>query len=668
MKILSPAGNFECLKMAVINGADEVYLGINNFNARNNIDGFTLENLEEAVNYAHVFDVKINLAINILFTDDELQEALNTVVKAYNLGVDSFIIQDLALAKLLHDNYPFIDIHASTQMGIHNLEGVKYIEQFGFSRVVLARETPLDEIKRIRDNTNIEIEYFAHGALCVCFSGNCYLSSYLLNASGNRGRCKQLCRLPYTLLKNNKPLKNGYLLSAKDFNMLDKLNDLKAAGVDILKIEGRARRPYYVAAATKEYYNALNNKPTSQENLKLAFNRGFTPGYFCGNNNIISNNQNHIGVYVGKVEKVNNGKKFNEIYFSSSIPLSKKSSFKIFSNEEEKTTISAFDLTLVSKNKYKLTTTQKLSVNDKIHLIVDAQKEQNCLSETKKKDVNISIFLEENKPIKANVVLNNQTFNILGDTLEKANKQPLSKEELISNFAKSDIFNTNLKIEKLDNVFITKQLLNEFRRNVFNKIFNELTLPFKRDIKAIKINIPNNINKFKDFQIIENPNEKLTANNIIYSPGEYCLEDIKNFQYLCKKQNKAIFLDTPNFALKKDIEILNNIIEKTQISIVANNYYALNFQTNIIIGAGLNVYNKLSASILNKPVITAESEISTRIDYPYMTLRHCPLKNHLNANCSNCPYSNEYALKMDNGKVLKLKRKKLSSCTFYLTD
>ena len=145
MKILSPAGNFESLKMAIYNGADEIYLGINHFNARNNIDGFSIETLEQAVDFAHIFGVKVNLAINILFRDDELQDAIDTIVNAYNLGVDSFIIQDIGLASLVHENYPEIEIHASTQMAIHNLEGVKAIEKFGFKRVVLARETPLEE-------------------------------------------------------------------------------------------------------------------------------------------------------------------------------------------------------------------------------------------------------------------------------------------------------------------------------------------------------------------------------------------------------------------------------------------------------------------------------------------------------------------------------------------
>ena len=196
MKILSPAGNFESLKMAVYNGAKEVYLGISNFNARNNIEGFSESDLDDIVFFCHIHGVKVNLTVNILFKNEELQDAVNLVVRSYNKGVDCFIIQDLGLASFLHENYPEIELHASTQMGICNLEGAKYVEKLGFKRVVLARETPLEEIRNIKRNTNLEIEYFVQGALCVCFSGNCYLSSYLCDASGNRGKCKQLCRLP----------------------------------------------------------------------------------------------------------------------------------------------------------------------------------------------------------------------------------------------------------------------------------------------------------------------------------------------------------------------------------------------------------------------------------------------------------------------------------------
>jgi len=665
MKILSPAGNFESLKMAVFNGADEVYLGINDFNARN-IDGFTLETLGEAVDFAHIYDVKVLLAINILFSDEELQSALDVVIEAYNLGVDAFIIQDLALAELISKNYPQIEIHASTQMGIHNLEGVQAIEKFGFKRVVLARETPLEEIKRIKENSNIEIEYFAQGALCVSFSGNCYLSSYLCGASGNRGKCKQLCRLPYTFEKDGKILKKGYLLSAKDFNLIKRLKDLKEAGVDVLKIEGRARRPFYVATATREYYKALHNGIINEENLKLAFNRNYTEGYFNGNGNIISNIQNHIGVFVGKITKVNYGKKFNEVFFSSNRKLFPKSSFKVFFSGEESSVFTAYDLKEISKGQYKTTTTQNFKKGDEVWLIVDAKLEDEILKAKKKIPLEIDIFAKLNENIKAELLLDNKKMEVIGDVCDQAKNQPLTDKDLIDNFNKNEFFDVKLNIRVLDKVFIQKQVLNEFRRKVFQEVVNLKINKYKNNLEKINIKIKKNIKKLDNFQIIEDLNINLTEEKIIYSPEEYSLKNILLFIEKCKNENKKPYLDTPNFALEKDIILLKDIISKTKISIIANNYYALTFDTEIVIGAGLNVYNSLTATIFDKPIITAESNIANKAKFPYMTFRHCPFKNHLNANCSACPYTDGYTYKMDNRKVLTLKRKKLSTCTFYL--
>lgn len=668
MKILSPVGNLESLKMAIFNGADEIYLGINEFNARNNIDGFDLDSLKEAVDFSHIFNVKVCLAVNILFSDDELQSSLDIVVDAYNLGVDAFIVQDLGLAKLISENYPEIELHASTQMGIHNLEGVKFCEKLGFKRVVLARETPLTEIKRIKKNSNIELEYFVQGALCVSFSGNCYLSSYLCDASGNRGRCKQLCRLPYTFEKNGEFIKSGYLLSAKDFNMIDKLNDLKIAGVDVLKIEGRARRPYYVAMATREYYNALHNKPVNRENLQLAFNRNYTAGYFDGNGNIISNLQNHIGINVGKVYKVVSGKRFNEVYITSNRKLSPKSTFKFFSNGKENNTLTAFDLKEITTKKFLLTTTQMVKVGDSVNLIVDELSEKQTLSETKKKEIEISISAKENLPIKATFFVDSKKVEVLGNICQSAKNQPICVEDIENSFKKNSIFTPNIKIENLENVFISKQQLNEFRREVFDTIYNSLTSRFCHNLEKIKIKNHHKVLKFEDFQFVENIDDKFLNKNIVYSPEIYNLENIKLFKQKCEKQNKNAFLDTPNFALSEDIELLSKIIDETKIAIIANNYYALSFETDIVIGGGLNIYNSLSAKFFDKPIITTESEISTKIKFPYMTLRHCPFKTHLNASCQNCPYLEGYTYKMENGKILKIKRKKMSTCTFYLTD
>ena len=346
MELLAPAGDMQSLKMAVYYGANAVYLGIKDFNARNNIQGFSLDNLGQTVDFAHLFGVKVYLALNILFKDNELQSALDVVAEANNIGVDAFIVQDLGLAYLIKTHYPSVELHASTQMAVHNLEGVKVLEKLGFSRVVLARETSKDEIKRISQNSNIEIEFFVQGALCVSFSGNCYMCSHLVNKSGNRGLCQQFCRLPYTFESNNVK-KSGYLLSAKDISMIDNLEDLKQCGVTSLKIEGRARRPFYVAQACQVYRKILDGQKLSNSdinNLNIAFNRGFTPAYFNGNGSIISSIQGNNGLEIGVVKKVKNGSKFNEVFIQSNYDLKGKCGLKFVFNSKEIASIGAVDI------------------------------------------------------------------------------------------------------------------------------------------------------------------------------------------------------------------------------------------------------------------------------------------------------------------------------------
>ena len=666
MKLLAPAGNLESLKTAILNGADEVYLGINNFNARNNIDGFTLENLKEAVDFAHVYGVKVMLAINILFKDEELNEALKIVVDTNNLGVDAFIIQDLGLAVLIKENYPSIILHASTQMGIHNLNSAKWAENFGFKRIVLSRETSLEEIKLIHENTNLEIEYFVQGALCVSFSGNCYLSSYLFDASGNRGKCKQLCRLPYQFFENDKKISDGYLLSAKDFNMINRLKDLEDAGVMSLKIEGRARRPFYVGMATREYRKALDGQKFDEENLKIAFNREYTEGYFNGNSNIISKYNNHIGVEIGKVTKVNVGKNFTEFVFTSNRKLSKKSAVKLFNkNDEEISTISLFDLTEISKGVYKATTTQKVGKDAKVNLISDIDLENQILSYTKKLPVEIEIFAFEGKNIKANIKYQNINFEFVGEICESAKNSPLTEKDFEKCFEKSSIFAPKLKLH-LQSIFLPLKSLNDFRRNIYVKLIVSLTKNTNPILEFKPARINKKFKKFEDFEYVFDIKEKYSAKNIIFSPETYSFELIKNFKEKCEQQNKTPYLDLPNFATDEDISLLKEIIDKTKIKVIANNYYALNLTDDFVCGPMLNVYNSISASFLDKPIVVAESEITKKVPAPFMTLRHCPIKQNTGHDCKTCKYNNNYYFVMQNGKKLKLTRKKLSSCTFYL--
>lgn len=664
MKLLSPAGDFESLKMAIYYGADEVYLGVKDFNARN-IEGFNLESLKQAIDFAHIYGVKVHLTVNILFSDDELQSALNLIVDAYNLGVDAFIIQDIGLASLVHKFFPEIEMHASTQMGIHNLEGAKVAKEIGFKRVVLARETPLSEIKRIKDNLDIEIEYFAHGALCVCFSGNCYLSSKLLGASGNRGKCKQLCRLPFTLLKDNKKLKTGFLLSAKDFNMLGRLKELEDAGVCSIKIEGRARRPFYVAAATSAYRSALDGKSYDEKSLLLAFNRDFTEGYFNGNSNIISKFNNHVGIMVGKIKNVKYGKNFNEFTFSSTEKISKKSVIKLFKDGTEFSTISLFDLQEISPLLYRATTTQKIETGLEVRLISDYEKETQTVSKIRKLDVPLSIKANEGMPIKAKVNYKNINFELEGETCLKAQNQPLSKNEIENCFSKNEFFVPQIIFET-NNAFLTKKQLNDFRRNVYEKLIEKLTEINHKKIQKIELKINKNIKKFNNFQIIDNISNNFNEKNIIFSPEVYSINEINKFKEKCDKENKNAFLLLPNFATEKDIILLEEIISKTKVGAIATNLYALLLKTNLVAGGELNIYNSVSANLLNIPVLSAENNLSTKVEVPFMTLKHCPMKEHFGAKCSACPYADGFKYVMQNGKTFSLKRKKLSSCTFYL--
>ena len=254
IELLSPVGDFECLKAAVQNGADCVYFGANMFSARAFASNFDLSNMEKAISYAKIRGVKTNLTLNTLIKNDEFESAYELAKKAYEFGIDAIIVQDLGLAlKLIHD-FPDLPIHASTQMSVHNLQGVLKLQELGFKRVVLARELSADEIAYICANSNIEIECFIHGALCISYSGQCLMSSMIGGRSGNRGNCAQPCRLFYSLIdQNDKQLDKGHLLSSRDLCGLEYLPFLIKSGVTSFKIEGRMKTPEYVATVTRIY-------------------------------------------------------------------------------------------------------------------------------------------------------------------------------------------------------------------------------------------------------------------------------------------------------------------------------------------------------------------------------------------------------------------------------
>ena len=281
LELLAPAGSMEAVAAAVQNGADAVYLGYGDFNARRNAKNFSEEEFAAAVSYCHLRGAKVYLTLNTLLTDRELPRAAEVAAQASAIGADAVLIQDLGVLRMRRQTAPDLPVHASTQMTLHNLDGVKMAADLGLTRAVLSRELSRDQIEYICQRAPIEIEVFAHGALCMCYSGQCFLSSVIGGRSGNRGLCAQPCRLKYGWMDKA----DAYPLSLKDLSLAGHLRELRRMGVACVKLEGRMKRPEYVAVVTGIYARAIkeDREPTEEEleQLRAAFSRqGFTQGYY----------------------------------------------------------------------------------------------------------------------------------------------------------------------------------------------------------------------------------------------------------------------------------------------------------------------------------------------------------------------------------------------------
>ena len=321
VELLAPAGNMENLKYAVMAGCDAVYLGLKKFGARAFSSNFSDSEFIEAVNYCHLYGVKVYVTLNTIIYDYEVEDFLKTVDFIHKNNADAVLIQDLGMLDLVRKTYPNLEVHASTQMHIHNLDGVKVLEKLGIKRAVLARETSIDTIKYIKENSNIELEVFVHGALCVSYSGECLMSKFIGGRSGNRGECAGACRLSYDVVDDNNNIlnKNKYPISTKDLNTIYYIDKLIESGVASLKIEGRMKSKEYVYMVVKLYRDTIDNyyktgKVIVNEDdllkLKKIFNREYTKGFlFNINNNELINSYrpNHMGVNVGKVLNYKNG-------------------------------------------------------------------------------------------------------------------------------------------------------------------------------------------------------------------------------------------------------------------------------------------------------------------------------------------------------------------------
>ena len=516
IELLSPVGDFECLKAAVQNGADAVYFGSNIFSARAFASNFDNEELEKAINYAKIRGVKTHLTLNTLIKNNEFEQAFNLAKKAYELGIDAIIVQDLGLATDLIKSFPDLDIHASTQMTTTNLETVKKLEKIGFKRIVLSRECSLSEIKNICKNTNAEIEVFAHGALCICYSGQCLFSSMVGGRSGNRGMCAQPCRLPYSLLSDknekSKEYNKGYLLSTRDLCTLDLLPELISAGITSLKIEGRMKSPTYVATVTRIYKKYIDlatrfiKKEISEyiinENDKQAllqvFNRGnFSSGHLKDEPNkklIFKEKPNNLGIYIGKVVKFSPKKGLITCKVENPISIGDSISFE---NEPTKYTISELmekNINIKTAKKFQTVTFGRMKgnikVNDKIYKITDKSLLSNSLEsynkEYKKTSLDCKLKIKNGQKIEVYVksidfmIENSFIYDFIPNTAQNA---PLTIDKVKNQFNKT--LNTcfefsNIKIDLDNNLFIPTSILNDIRRQALAEIEGKILKSFKR--------------------------------------------------------------------------------------------------------------------------------------------------------------------------------------------
>ena len=606
VELLSPVGDFECLKAAVQNGANSVYFGSDTFSARAFATNFSLDELEKAIQYAKIRGVKTHLTLNTLVTDTEFESAMHVAKKAYEYGIDAIIVQDLGLAMALMKAFPDLPIHGSTQMTVHNLNGALELEELGFKRVVLARELSVNEIDYICKNTKIEIETFIHGALCISYSGQCLFSSMLGGRSGNRGKCAGPCRLPFELLENNKTINSGYLLSTRDLCGLEFIPDLINAGVKSFKIEGRMKSPEYVATVTRIYRKyidlALSDKEyiideKDRTELLQVFNRGMSSSGHLSNeanrNLVFKEKPNNMGLFLGKVQKYNNKKgyitiKLNEpISIGDTISLEKENGTYTIS-ELMDTNMKNIKFTEVGqtviigrmKGNIKLgNSIYKMSSKKLNHIAHESYAKEN-----KKVFLNCQISIKEDMPIRilvtsaSNIELyKDLKLDYISEIIPlEAKTKPIDKNTIISQFSKTS--STPYAFKKLDidldyNLFIPKlSTLNDLRRQILDMVEQYAITTMKRNSSIYEKKDTNSANTFHDNPLSNSdiPIKKTKLSlllNILHKSFDYSkIEDVEN-----------VYIPLKYFSMKDYADILHILDNKFNVyiympTIVKSNY------------------------------------------------------------------------------------------------
>jgi len=589
MKIVAPAGNMERFYSAISATADEIYLGLKGFGARRNAENFTVEELKKAIDYAHLRGSRIFLTLNTIMTNREIELLYPTLKDLYNYGLDAIIVQDLGYAEYLHKNFPSIEIHGSTQMTVANYYEINYLKELGFKRIVLPRELSFEEIKEIREHTDMELEVFVSGSLCISFSGNCYMSSFIGGRSGNRGMCAQPCRKEYKTSCGEK----SYFLSPKDqLYGLDEIKKLQEIGVESIKVEGRMKDISYVYE-TVSYFRNLINGIDKEENTHKLFNRGYSKGYFYDNDKTIMNRD----------YSYNMGEKIGEVV-GKSIRL-------------DEDIVSGDGITFVSKNYKNLGGTyinkiayknEKLILNfpeETKYIFRNYNKRLNdeiskkLKSSDKKLEINFDLTAKLNEKLILKIYLKDENGNRIlnleeiSETLtQKAQKRAISEEDIkekLLEIGDSEFTVKNIKIDIDGNIFIPLSELKNLKRNVVEKFREKTLLYFRRDLDS---ELKENNQEYFKLEIEKDEPKDLEIRGIVSNEEQKnFLENIKNEYNI-----KEIYYRTYDIA-KQSILGQHNLDNK-----LASNLYELleNKNSAVMLNWNMNIVNSYTINVLEK--------------------------------------------------------------------
>ncbi|QZY56330.1 DUF3656 domain-containing U32 family peptidase [Crassaminicella profunda] len=642
IELLAPVGSWESLVAAVQSGADAVYLGGKLFSARQYATNFDEEELKKAVNYCHIRDVKVFVTVNTLLSNKELKELGKYIAFLYHIDVDALIVQDLGVAKLVRDLFPDFELHASTQMSVHNFEGVKLLEEMGFKRVVLAREMSKEEIALVKKNTKTDIEVFVHGALCISYSGQCLMSSMIGGRSGNRGRCAQPCRKTYDLVDMSTEKKiahdfGNYLLSPRDLNTLEDINEILDTGVKSLKIEGRMKRPEYVATVVSAYRKAVDQyilskkKPQIDEKtlkeVKQMFNRRFTKGYILGEKgqNLMSfSKPSNRGIKIGKVLEYDQHKRRVKIRLEEN--LSKGDGLEIWAKKGDNPGCIVEYILRKGEKTDRARKGEIVEINFKhvvykdslVYKTSDSELLKKAKETYERKDKNIPIYGQFHGKLDKEIELllwdDKENFvHEKGDIkAEKALKTPTTEERIYGQISK--LGSTPYELKKIDiqvdeGVAIPISAINQLRRTAIEKLSDlrgnyhhrnnidvksfhekiEKWFMFKEKQKEKEMHIHVSVNNLNQLKAVLD----FSVDRIYYNDFDTIEEAIN----LGKNYHIPLFPSFSRITEDKELKTIKEKLKKLQIQgILASNLGVLNIAKElgdicIVTDFSLNIFN-----------------------------------------------------------------------------